>query len=142
MPGLICGAIVVDDRGRIAMVKEGKQWARGKWSFPGGKLEQGEGIPEAARREVREEAGINVKIQGLIGIYRETKYNVTYFMFLAKPTEVKLRHRKGEVLDARWFTEKEILDLKDTELRSQVMRQQFSDWKSGKLYPLSVIRKF
>ena len=139
---MICGAIVVDDSGRMAMVKEGKQWARGKWSFPGGKLEQGEGLSEAAVREVREETGIDAKILGLIGIYRETGYNVTYFMFLGRPVQGKLEHRKGEVLDARWFTEKEFLGLNDTELRSQVMRQQFKDWKSGRLYPLSVIKTF
>jgi len=142
MSGVICGAIVVDDSGRIALVKEAKQWARGKWMIPGGKLEQGESIEDATRREVKEEANLDVKLLGLIGIYRYTRDNWVQFAFLAKPIGGKLKHRKGELLDARWFTEKEFLELKDNELRLPLVRRMFKDWKGGRLYPLSMFKKF
>ncbi len=142
MSGVICGAIVVDDKGRIAMVKEAKRWARGKWNWPAGKLEQGEGIIDAARREVREETGLEVKVQGLIGIYRNTEDNVMFFVFLARPVRGEIRHRKGELLDARWFTVKELMKMKDSEFRSDVLRRVMGDWKSGKLYPVSMIKRF
>jgi 8-oxo-dGTP diphosphatase len=42
---------------------------RNKWNFPSGRIELGEDILDAARREVKEETGYDVKITGTTGIY-------------------------------------------------------------------------
>ena len=59
------GAIVHDERGRILLVKHrperGGFW-QGRWIFPGGKLAPGESIAEGARREVREETGLEIEV--------------------------------------------------------------------------------
>jgi len=142
MPGIICGAIVVDDKGRIAMVKEAKPSAYGKWNWPGGKLEPRESILAGARREVKEETSLDVKLLGLIGVYRDLRDNAVRFVFLARPIRGELKHQHGELLGARWFTEKELMKLKDRELRRTEMKRVFRDWKDGQLYPLSVCKKF
>ena len=52
------GGIVLNEAGQILMI-----YRLGRWDFPKGKIEQGEGFETAARREVAEETGINnVKI--------------------------------------------------------------------------------
>ncbi len=142
MPNLICGAIVADKNGRVALVKEAKRHAYGKWGWPAGKIRQGEGILEAAVREVKEETNLDVKLLGLIGAYRDLRDDVILFVFLARPVSGKLKYRRGELLAARWFTEKEIFSLKDHELRRKELKRVFRDWKKGKLYPLGVIKKF
>ena len=48
--------------GEVLLVKRGRAPFAGFWSFPGGGVELGERLEEAARREVREEAGIDVAI--------------------------------------------------------------------------------
>ncbi len=58
--------IVLDERGRILLEKRSDS---GLWGLPGGRIEPGESLIEAALREVREETGLTVEIVGLVGIY-------------------------------------------------------------------------
>jgi ADP-ribose pyrophosphatase YjhB (NUDIX family) len=61
------GAIVVRDRS-ILLVKRDREPARGLWSLPGGRVEAGETLAEAVVREVREETGLDVTVDGLCGV--------------------------------------------------------------------------
>lgn len=53
------GAVVVRD-GRALIVKRAHEPRKGEWSLPGGMLDLGESLPDAARREVKEETGLDV----------------------------------------------------------------------------------
>ena len=61
-PVLAAGAVIVDDDGRVLMVKRGHDPDKGRWSVPGGHVEPGESIRDAAAREVLEETGLRVEI--------------------------------------------------------------------------------
>lgn len=58
----------VREGGRVLLVKRGRAPNPGRWAFPGGRVEAGETLREAARREVREEAGIESAIGEQIGL--------------------------------------------------------------------------
>lgn len=60
------GAVVVHE-GRLLLVRRGKEPGRGLWSVPGGRVEAGETLEEACRREVREETGIAVVPGPVVG---------------------------------------------------------------------------
>jgi len=64
-------AIVQDDRGRVLLIRRGD--GRG-WSLPGGMMEPGERIAEAAVREVWEETGLEVEPVRLVGVYSDPAY--------------------------------------------------------------------
>ncbi len=67
-------AALLLDRGRIlACRRRDDQSHAGKWEFPGGKVEPGESEPDALRRELREELGIEATIGKLI-----TRYEFSY----------------------------------------------------------------
>lgn len=61
------GAVVVRER-RLLVVRRGRGVAIGSWSLPGGRVEAGETLTEAVRRELYEETGVHVAVGALCGI--------------------------------------------------------------------------
>ena len=57
-------AAVIRD-GQVLLVRRANPPDAGRWAFPGGKIEQGETIPDAAIRELREETGVRAKALGV-----------------------------------------------------------------------------
>lgn len=104
----------------------------GRWSWPKGHLEPGEGPEEAALREVLEETGIVGRIRGRLPAthyyYRDAtqlvKKTVHYFLIEAVGGEV--RPQLEEVSDARWFAEGQWDGLEQYENNHAVMRQAMS----------------
>jgi len=58
-PVVAVGAIVVRD-GRVLLVRRGQPPSEGLWAIPGGRVELGETLQEAAEREIREETGLTI----------------------------------------------------------------------------------
>lgn len=67
-PYIVTATLPITDGG-VILVRRGTEPGRGLWSYPGGYLEDGETIEEAALRETWEETGLRVKITGLLGVY-------------------------------------------------------------------------
>jgi 8-oxo-dGTP diphosphatase len=52
----------------VLLIRRGKPPREGEWSLPGGRIEPGEGVREAALRELREETGVEARLIGLIDV--------------------------------------------------------------------------
>lgn len=61
------GVILQDDK--VLLIQRGRAPFKGHWSIPGGKIEFGEDIKTALKRELREETGVEVEILGLIDVF-------------------------------------------------------------------------
>ena len=68
-------ALVTNEEGQILLVKS--PW-RG-WEYPGGLIEPGESFEAALKREVYEEAGVQIEITGFVGICKNLERNIVWF---------------------------------------------------------------
>ena len=108
------GTVVLDGN-MVLMVQRGKPPRQGSWSLPGGAQELGETIHEAARREVREETGLEIEIFGLIDVVDSVRpdaddkieYHYTLIDMAGHAVGGTLM-AGGDAQDCRWFTRPEI----------------------------------
>lgn len=62
-------AAIIVENGNILLIRRGKEPSKGKWSIPGGRVEWGESLVAAVKREVHEETGLEIIVGSVAGIY-------------------------------------------------------------------------
>ncbi len=100
-PKVAVGTIISTDEG-IVLVKRAIEPAYGKWVFPGGLVDRGERVEDAAIRETREEACLDVRLTGLLNVYSYTEYPVIIIVYTAEVIGGRLE-AGDETLEARWY---------------------------------------
>jgi ADP-ribose pyrophosphatase YjhB (NUDIX family) len=65
--------VLIQDAGRLLLIKRGNDPERGKWSVPAGFVDGGEDPARAAEREVLEETGLQVRVTGLLDVYARSR---------------------------------------------------------------------
>ena len=68
-PKIAVGTIIRTADSRIILVRRAIEPGYGKWVFPGGYVDRGEPLLDAALREAREESGLEIRLEGLVNIY-------------------------------------------------------------------------
>lgn len=99
-------ALVVNDAGKVLLVRS--PW-RG-WEYPGGLIEPGETFQEALRREVREEAGVEIEVLGFVGICKNIERDVVNIDFAARYVSGELK-TSDESTEVIWADPEEALGL-------------------------------
>ncbi|CAA9577785.1 MAG: hypothetical protein AVDCRST_MAG88-2989 [uncultured Thermomicrobiales bacterium] len=101
----VAGCLVVDGDG-VTLIRRGIEPRRGHWALPAGYVEDDETVEEAARRETREECGLEVEIVELLGAYsfrdQTARRGLLGLYYLARPVGGALAPGADE-LDARRF---------------------------------------
>ena len=127
---LIGVGVLVFDKDRVLLVKREQEPGKGRWSIPGGLLELGELLKEGARRETKEETGIDVDVDDLLdvidNIVVDEQDKVSYHYVLID----YLGHRIGgtlvpgtDVKEARWATLEELDALSTTRTLQRLVQK-------------------
>jgi ADP-ribose pyrophosphatase YjhB (NUDIX family) len=72
------GGVVMDARGRVALIRQRNRRGRWRWTLPKGRIDPGETAEAAALREVFEESGLRASVVRPIGMH-EGRFHFTYF---------------------------------------------------------------
>ncbi len=130
-PKVAVGTIIAMPDTRIVLVRRAIEPGYGLWVFPGGYVDRGEVVSTAAVREAREEAGIKIRLEGLVSIYSYPERLPVIIVYAATATTADLRH-DDESLEIATFGESEIPWEK---LAFRSTREALRDYYGGVLHP-------
>jgi len=107
------GGVVVQD-GKVLIVKRAHEPRKGEWSLPGGRVELGETLVEAVRREIKEETGVDVEVGALVELFDRVhrrdgrvQYHFVIADFLCAPSGGTLA-AADDALEVAWVTADEL----------------------------------
>jgi len=116
-PKVAAISIILRD-GKVLMIQRATELGYGLWGLPGGYVDRGEVVEEAAVRETLEETGLLVDVERLVGLFSEADNTVIVAAFAARESGGSLKPGP-ETLDARFFLLDQLPELafpRDTEI--------------------------
>jgi 8-oxo-dGTP diphosphatase len=130
------GAIIIENSiedSRVLLVKRAHPPLQAEWSIPGGVLEVGELVREAAVREAREETGLTVEPGELLGVYdrvlrnaeQRVQYHYVLIDFLCRRVGGELQ-AASDAAEVRWFARRELAALNLAEDTLDVIQKGFA----------------
>jgi ADP-ribose pyrophosphatase YjhB (NUDIX family) len=83
-PKPVACAIPASADGSFYLMRRGFEPSRGLWTMPGGFVDLGESVEEAAIRETKEEIGVEIEISGLVGVYSRSTDRIVVVVYAAR----------------------------------------------------------
>ncbi len=133
-PILGVGAVIVE-ADQVVLIRRGHEPLLGQWSIPGGIVEAGETLREAAIREAREETGLEVEAGELLEVFEsivpggesaagKSQYHYVVIDFLCHKKSGELR-AGGDALEARWVSREQLAAFKVSDPACKVIYKAF-----------------
>ncbi|MBL7160469.1 MAG: NUDIX hydrolase [Candidatus Aenigmarchaeota archaeon] len=119
--GIIVGGVVEKDE-KFLLVNAKVGTPKGLWNLPAGHVDEGETLEEAAKREAQEETGLDVEVEGLVGVYHkinpalEKNKELIRVNYKMKIKGGKISPPEDEIEKVHWFSLEELLKLRDKEV--------------------------
>jgi ADP-ribose pyrophosphatase len=126
-PRVAVGAIVIKE-GRVLLVKRNKPPGEGLWAIPGGRVELGETLQQAAEREIKEETGLTIQASDIVYTFEviETddagrpRFHYVIVDLTAEYVEGELSP-SDDASEARWVSSQELESLPLSQATKEVL---------------------
>ncbi len=129
--------IVFDEAERVLLIRRAKPPAQGLWHVPGGRLEAGESLVAACRREVREETGLDITVDRLMAVVerREAGFHYVILDFLGRPAEgsESCCRPADDALDVAWVAEEDLVAYSLAEGLLPILHRARKAWRGEPL---------
>lgn len=106
--------LVIPEEGKIVLIRRKNEPFKGKCALPGGFVDYGERVEDAAVREAREETSLDVELIGLLGVYsapdRDPRGHTVSVVYIARRTGGELRGA-DDAAEARFVAPPDAADL-------------------------------
>lgn len=146
------GIVVTREDEEVLLIKERiERKPASLWNIIKGSYNGGETIFEAAKRECKEEASLDVELTHSLGVYISEKSGRIriQFNFLARTNDVEVKiasieeqiSRNEAIQEVRWFTKEEIANMNPEDFVSTRAFELLRDWMAGKAFPLETCKQ-
>jgi 8-oxo-dGTP diphosphatase len=100
-------AVIVDKDERVLLTRRNVPPFHDQWVMPGGKIDLGESIQDALKREVHEEVGLEIEIENLIDVFEhltpgEDNCHFVILYYRCRPVYCDIVRNESEVAEAVW----------------------------------------
>ena len=108
IPGIGVGGILFNKQRQVLLIKRNQAPAQGLWSIPGGKLEPGETLVAACRREFKEETNLDVTVKPIVAVVERRlegfHYIIIDFLVELLDEDTCQLIAQSDVSEARWVS--------------------------------------
>ena len=137
---VIVGGIIEKD-GKYLLVQEAKKKCYEKWNFPAGHLDFNESLEQGAIREIKEEPGCDVELNGICYIANRIMEDDLFVMiaFNCKLINEDIKFDKEEILAVKWFEYNEIVNNMEEQLRGSYVKTAVMNNKQKLIAPIEIV---
>lgn len=132
---------IIEKEGKYLLVQEAKKKCYEKWNFPAGHLDFNESLEQGAIREIKEETGCDVKLDGVCYVANRILEDDLFVMivFNAKLINESIEFDKEEILDVKWFDYDEIVNKMESMLRGNYVRTAVINQNNNLVAPIDIV---
>ncbi|MFQ9264930.1 MAG: NUDIX domain-containing protein [Clostridia bacterium] len=132
---------IIEKEGKYLLVQEAKKKCYEKWNFPAGHLDFNESLEQGAIREIKEETGCDVKLDGVCYVANKILEDDLFVMivFNAKLINENIEFDKEEILDVKWFDYDEIVNKMESMLRGNYVRTAVINQNNNLVAPIDIV---
>ena len=132
---------IIEKEGKYLLVQEAKKKCYEKWNFPAGHLDFNESLEQGAIREIKEETGCDVKLDGVCYVANRILEDDLFVMivFNAKLINENIEFDKEEILDVKWFDYDEIVNKMESMLRWNYVRTAVINQNNNLVAPIDIV---
>jgi 8-oxo-dGTP diphosphatase len=137
IPAIGVGGIIFNRQNQVLLIQRNQPPAMGLWSIPGGKLEAGESLTEACKREIKEETGLETDIKNIVAVVERRIENFHYviidYLALLIDEEQTVPVAQSDIADAKWVDLENLADYELVEGLAEIIRRTFCIYKGDHL---------